>query len=202
LSGLAIMVYMRIDQIMLGQMVGDKAVGLYSAATRICEVWYFIPTAITSSYAPEIYASRHLSDTIYYEKLRKLIRLLSLVSITLILPISLLSGTIVTLLYGNNYSEAIPILRIQILSSWFTFVGVGASPFFNEKGLTYLSFQRTLIGAIMNIILNLFLIPQYSSIGAATATVISYGFGSVFVNAFNVKTRKVFFLQIKSLLFL
>ncbi|MBO1057648.1 MAG: flippase [Dolichospermum sp. JUN01] len=202
LSGLAIMVYMRIDQIMLGQMVGDKAVGLYSAATRICEVWYFIPTVITSSYAPEIYASRNLSDTIYYDKLRKLIRFLSLVSITLILPISLLSGTVVTFLYGNNYSEAIPILRIQILSSWFTFVGVGASPFFNEKGLTYLSFQRTLIGAIMNIILNLFLIPEYSGLGAATSTVISYGFGSVFVNAFNVKTRKVFFLQIKSLLFL
>ncbi|MBE8416266.1 oligosaccharide flippase family protein, partial [Leptospira borgpetersenii] len=42
LSGLAVIVYMRIDQIMIGQMMGDEAVGIYTAAVKISEVWYFI----------------------------------------------------------------------------------------------------------------------------------------------------------------
>ncbi len=41
LSGVTIMIYMRIDQIMLGEMVGNQAVGIYSAATRISEIWYW-----------------------------------------------------------------------------------------------------------------------------------------------------------------
>ena len=43
LSGISIMVYMKIDQIMLGQILGDESVGIYSAALRISEIWYFIP---------------------------------------------------------------------------------------------------------------------------------------------------------------
>ena len=54
LSGVAIMVYMRIDQIMLGQMLGSEAVGIYSAAVRISEVWYFIPMAIAASVFPSV----------------------------------------------------------------------------------------------------------------------------------------------------
>ena len=46
LSGFSIVIYMKIDQIMLGKMIGPRALGLYSSATRISEVWYFIPTAI------------------------------------------------------------------------------------------------------------------------------------------------------------
>ena len=52
LSSIAVVVYMKIDQIMLGQMVGDEAVGIYSAAVRVSEVWYFIPTTIVASVFP------------------------------------------------------------------------------------------------------------------------------------------------------
>ncbi|MFM6199420.1 MAG: flippase, partial [Dolichospermum sp.] len=88
LSGLTIMIYMRIDQIMLGQMVGDKAVGLYSAATRISEVWYFIPMAMASSVSPAIYAAKEVSESLYYRRIKQLIRMLVLISLVISVPMS------------------------------------------------------------------------------------------------------------------
>ncbi len=200
LSGLAIMIYVKIDQIMLGQMVGDKAVGIYSAATRVSEVWYFIATAIMSSVTPSIYGSKKVSEAIYYRKLEHSLNLLTRFSIIIALTISILAGTIIKITFGSSYNEAEVILRIHIWACVFVFMGVGASPWFIAEGLTHLPFRRTLIGAISNILLNLLLIPKYYGVGAASATIISYAFGSVFANAIDSKSWKIFILQIKSIL--
>ena len=199
LSGLAIMIYMRIDQIMLGQMVGDKAVGLYSAATRISEVWYFIPMAITSSVSPAIYAAKEVSEALYYQRIEQLLRLLSLLAIVVAVPMSFLSGTIITILFGESYQASASILSIHIWASLFVFTGVGTSSWFIAEVLTQFALRRTIIGAITNVILNIFFIPAYGGVGAAIATVISQAFASFLSNATHPKTRKIFNLQVKSL---
>jgi polysaccharide transporter, PST family len=200
LSGITIMIYMKIDQIMLGEMIGSNAVGIYSAATRISEVWYFIPTAICSSVAPSIYAAKEKSESIYYQRIQQLLRLLNVIALAIALPMTFLSGTVINLLFGNGYAEAGQILSIHIWAALFVFMGVATSSWFVTEGLTHLSFRRTLIGAITNVILNLILIPKYAGVGAATATVISQAFASFFSNASHTKTQKIFLIQIKSLL--
>jgi polysaccharide transporter, PST family len=199
LSGLTIMIYMRIDQIMLGEIIGDGAVGIYSAASRISEVWYFIPTAIVSSVSPTIFAAKQNNEEVYYQRIKQLLGLMVLISIAIALPMSFLSGSIITMLFGNDYAPAAGILSIHIWASLFVFIGVGTSPWFIAEGLTHLSLRRTLVGAIINVVLNLFLIPTYAGVGAAIATVISYAFGSFLVNAMHPKTQKIFNIQIKSL---
>ncbi|NJM19372.1 MAG: flippase [Richelia sp. RM2_1_2] len=200
LSGFAIMIYVKTDQIMLGQMLGDKAVGIYSAATSISEVWYFVPTVIVSSVTPSIFAQKKVSEALYYRKLEQLLHLLGLLSIFIAVPISLLSAIIITMIFGSSYAEAAIILRIHIWACIFVFMGVGASPWFISEGLTQLSFRRTLIGSILNVFLNIFLIPRYAGLGAAIATVISYAFGSVLANAIDTKSWRIFILQVKSIL--
>lgn len=202
LSGLAIMVYMRIDQIMLGQMVGDKAVGLYSAATRISEVWYFIPMAIASSVSPAIYAAKEVSEALYYQRIKQLIRMLVLISLVISVPMSLMSGKLITILFGNGYAEAGKILAIHIWASLFVFMGVATSPWFIAEGLTEFSFHRTLIGAVVNVVLNFLLIPSYGGIGAAIATVIAYAIAAFLANGLNSKTHRIFIIQLKSLILL
>ncbi|MFM5973765.1 MAG: oligosaccharide flippase family protein, partial [Dolichospermum sp.] len=157
LSGLTIIIYMRIDQIMLGQMVGDKAVGLYSAATRISEIWYFIPGAIASSVIPSIYAAKEVSEALYYQRIEQFLRLLSWLAIVVAVPMSLLSGTIITMLFGKNYEASASILTIHIWTSLFVFTGVGTSSWFIAEGLTQFALRRTIIGAITNVFLNIFL---------------------------------------------
>lgn len=200
LSGLTIMIYMRIDQIMLGQMVGDKAVGIYSAATRISEVWYFIPMAIASSVSPAIYAAKEVSESLYYRRIEQFLRLLSLLSIVVAVPMSFLSGTIITTLFGKSYEASAPILAIHIWASLFVFMGVGTSSWFVAEGLNQFALRRTIVGAITNVILNIFLIPTYGGVGAAIATVISQAMASFLSNATHPKTRKIFNLQVKSLI--
>ncbi len=51
-SGIGIILYMRIDQIMLGSMINQKSVGIYSVAVRISEIWHFIPKIILISITP------------------------------------------------------------------------------------------------------------------------------------------------------
>ncbi|MFM6325618.1 MAG: flippase, partial [Microcystis panniformis] len=202
LSGVTIMIYMRIDQIMLGQMVGDKAVGLYSAATRISEVWYFIPTVIASSVSPAIYAAKEVSEALYYQRIKQLIRMLVLISLVISVPMSLMSFKLITILFGNGYAEAGKILAIHIWASLFVFMGVATSPWFIAEGLTEFSFHRTLIGAVVNVVLNFILIPSCGGIGAAIATVIAYAIAAFLANGLNSKTHTIFIIQLKSLILL
>src|SRR3546814_11976049 len=59
------MTYMRIDQIMLATMLDDHAVGVFSAALRVAEVWYFIPMAITGAAFPRMLEKRTADPTTY-----------------------------------------------------------------------------------------------------------------------------------------
>ncbi len=195
LSGFTIMIYMRTDQIMLGEMVGDKAVGIYSAATRISEVWYFIPTAIASSVSPSIFAAKEVSESLYYQRIQKLLRLLILVSIVIAVPVSFLSGEIIKILFGNGYAEAEQVLAIHIWASLFVFMGVGEKSWFIAEGLTQFTFVKTLIGALVNVCLNLILIPYYSGIGAAIATVTAQIFSCFLINLFHPKARRILRIQ-------
>jgi PST family polysaccharide transporter len=199
LSGLTVMIYMKIDQIMLGEMTNNSEVGIYSAATRISEVWYFIPTAICSSFAPSIFAAKEESEDLYYARIVKLLRLLSAFAIAIAIPISLLSGKLITALFGKSYIDSGQILAIHIWASLFVFLGVGTSFWFIAEGLTKLSFYRTMIGAATNIIINIWLIPIYSGVGAAISTVFAYAIAVFFVPIIHPNTRKKFYLQLKSI---
>lgn len=199
LSGLAVLLYMRIDQIMLGQMASAQSVGLYSAAIKISELWYFFPTAIVSSVAPSIYAYFKSGDEAkYYKQLSRLLRALAFVSIAVALPMSFFSTRVVTLLFGDSYADAGSILSIHVWAALFVFTGVGTSVWFIAEGLTALSFRRTLLGAATNIVLNFCLIPLYRGNGAAVATVVSYSVAALLSNAVNKKTRNLFYIQVKS----
>jgi polysaccharide transporter, PST family len=199
LSGLSIMIYMRIDQIMLGEMLGNRSVGIYAAAAKISEVWYFIPMAIVSSFAPSIYEAKKISEELYYQRIGKLIKSMFLLSLVLSVFISLFSDYLVINLFGVNYLESAHILSIHIWASLFVFIGIAALPWFTAEQLTIYSFYTTAVGAIMNIVMNLVLIPRYGGTGAAIATVISYAAASFLLNSMHPITRKIFKIQVKSI---
>ena len=199
LSGLAIAVYMKIDQIMLGQMLGDEAVGIYSAATRISEVWYFIPMMIVASVFPSILEAKKQSQAIYYERLQRLYDLMAWLSVGIALPMTFFATPLVTLLYGSAFAEAGNVLAIHIWASIFVFLGVASSQWFIAENSQILSLQRTLVGALVNVILNTILIPYFESVGAAIATLISYSIAAIFFDFFQKETKSMFYMKISAL---
>jgi len=201
LSAMAIMIYMRIDAVMLREMAGESQVGIYAAATRLSELWYVIPLAMLATVLPSVVQVRETNRELYYRRLLRLFSLMSGISLTLAVPIALSSNLLIKLVFGAGYAEAGPVLAVHIWASLFVFLGSAQETWNIAEGLVKLSFYRTLAGAAINVGLNLILIPRYQSLGAAWATVISYAFAAVFGNLFSVHTRPIFLLQMKSLLF-
>ncbi|NDY42307.1 flippase [Dissulfurirhabdus thermomarina] len=199
LSSIAVMIYMRIDQVMLGQMVGDEAVGIYSAAVRISEVWYFIPMAVASSVFPSIIEAKKIGEEEYYSRLQKLYDLMALMSVGVALPMTFLAEPLTGLLYGRLYHGAAPVLAIHIWASVFVFLGVASSRWFLVEGKQILTLQKTLLGALCNVGLNFFLIPSYSAIGAAVATFLSQGASAFLSDLLFKETRKMFRMKASSM---
>lgn len=199
-SGLAIMLYMRIDQVMLAEMVGEREVGLYSAALKLSEVWYIIPVVIVSSVAPTITDLRARSQELYYQRLQQLFTNLTRIAYLVAIAMTLISTHLVIWLYGNQYANAGPVLAVHIWAAVFVFLGVGAGPWVLNEGLTKFSLYQTVLGALTNISLNLILIPLYGAIGCAIATLISQALAACLANGFFHKTVPLFRLQVSALL--
>jgi len=174
LSGIVVMIYVRIDQIMIKHMMSEEAVGYYSAAVRLCEAWYFIPVTLCNSIFPAIVNAKNVNTEFYNNRMQKLYDLLTWLAIGIAIPVTIFSNQIIQLLFGNEFSSASPILTIYIWAGVAVFLGVASSQYLINENLTKLSFSRNLVGMILNVGLNLILIPKYGIIGSAVATLISY----------------------------
>jgi len=200
LSSIAISIYMRIDQVMIKNMLGDREVGLYSATMRLVEVWYFIPMIITQSVFPAIVSAKKVSEELYYKRLQQLFSLLIWTAILIAIPISVFSHQIIYLFYGERFMEASKVLVISVWASSFVFIGVGSGNFFLVENLQNFSFWRTFYGMIVNIILNFILIPSHGIQGAAIATLISQATAAYLFDIFNKETKKIFFMKTYALI--
>ena len=189
LSGLAIIIYLRIDQIMLGQILNNEAVGIYSAAVRISEVWYFIPIIIISSLFPSIINTKKQNEVLYFLRLQKIYDLLIWLAIGVSLPVMFLSDWVVNFLYGEEYKLAGDVLMIHIWAGIFVFFGVARGKWLIIENLQKIGLVCTLIGAMVNIFLNYIFIEKYGVNGAAISTFFSYGVSALIVPLFFAKDR-------------
>lgn len=172
LSAVMVSIYMKIDQVMLKE-VGSTEVGIYSAAAKISEAWYFIPIAIVTSVFPAIIHARKTDPERYLKRLRNLYDLLVFISLPVAVVVSFFGSDIIHFLYTDKYQGAGDMLSIHIWSGIFVFLGSASSQYLLAEGYTMISFQRTALGAIINILLNLWLIPLYGGVGASIATLIA-----------------------------
>jgi O-antigen/teichoic acid export membrane protein len=168
------MVYLRIDQIMLGQLANNHEVGVYAAAVKVAEIWFFIPTAIVSSVFPNIIKAKESSEEEFYGRLQKLYNLLVFVGYAIAIPTTFLAGFVINLLYGKAYAAAGPMLIFLIWSDVFANLAVARNGFLLAMNWSWVLFSMTLAGAVVNITLNFLLIPHYGGLGAAIASLVSY----------------------------
>lgn len=199
ISGIVIVIYMKIDIIMIGQMLDDRAVGVYSAAVKISELWYFVPTSIVQSVFPSIVKAKEVNESLYYDRLQKLFNLMAVIGYVVAIPMTLLATPIIVLLFGQDYSTAGSILSVHIWAGLFVSLGVASSPWLITEGLTKFSAATTGCGAVVNMILNVLLIPRYGIMGAAIATVIAQLVASYLANLFYRRTRIAFVSQTRAL---
>lgn len=199
LSGIAIYIQARIDQVMLGEMIGDAEVGQYSAAMRLIEVFGFIPMIIYSSVLPNISNAKVENESLYYERLLNIYRLMFLLFLVTAIPLYLFSNQIVITLFGDEYKAAGALLALFSIRLFFANFGLAKSLFITNENLFKYALFTAISGAITNIGLNYLLIPRYASRGAILATIASFFVTVFLVDFFHAKARKNLSVMLKAM---
>lgn len=176
-SGLVISIYMRIDQIMLGKILGESAVGVYSAAVKVSEIWYFIPISILNSAFPTILKSKATNEIEYRNQLQYVATFLLWMSMFVALIMQYLSKPVITILYGSKFEGASSVLIIHIWTGVAVAIGCIWSQWILVEGKQKLSIINYVVTALINVILNLILIPKFGICGAAISTLSAYSIG-------------------------
>ena len=192
LSGVGLMLYMKIDQIMLGQMTGETSVGIYSAALRLSEVWYVVPTVIASSLFPAILKSKAANEELYQARMQRFLDFMVLTAVVIAAGITFFADSLIKLLFGTEFADAGPILKIHVWACVFVYIGLAGTRWYLAEGLQKHNLYRNLSGAAVNIAMNLVLIPLHGPYGAAIATLVSYSLANYLMDLIYPPTRPLF----------
>jgi O-antigen/teichoic acid export membrane protein len=174
LTSLFAVIYTRIDQVMIKNMIDAKSVGFYDASVRLSEAWNFIPAIIVSSMFPAIVNGKKVSVETYKKRLLGLMAAVSALALLVAIPVSFFSEQIIKMVYGSEYISSVPILSIYVWSTVWLGVSLVLQYFLINEGKKAVIFFSTVFAAIINIGLNLYLIPLMGIEGAAWSTFISY----------------------------
>ena len=189
LSGMMVTIYSHMDKIMLEQMLNETAVGYYTAATKIAQMWSFVLTALINSARPLIISARKQSENLYIKQNKRLYAAILWIGIAVAAVMTIGGKWIVLIMYGEEYLPATSSLQISAWYTMFAMLGTARGIWIVcENKAKYVKYYLG-IGAVLNVILNYLLIPIYGPGGAAAATLITQIFTAVFAPALFKETR-------------
>lgn len=169
------LIYYRIDTVMLSVMKDQTAVGLYGASYKILEILIALPGMFMGLLLP-LFTKYYLQDKNRFQHIfQQAFNILVTVAIPLGVAGILLSGKILDLIAGQEFMPATNTLQVLFIGIGFIFLGNLMGHILISAKLQSKSMYIAIIGAVFNVGLNLYLIPRYSYLGAATATAITEG---------------------------
>lgn len=181
-SALMVMVFTQTDRIMLKLMIGNVATGFYSAAVACAGMTGFVFTAVIDSARPVIFESKKMNNKIYEEKLVKIYSIVIYMSLVQSVCITIFAKYIIELLYGSQYGTSVPVLRIIVWYTTFSYIGAVRNIWILAENKQRYLWIINASGAFMNILLNLILIPFWGITGAAWASLITQFFTNFLVS--------------------
>jgi PST family polysaccharide transporter len=180
LMTLAVSVYHRIDQVMLHKMSGDQVLGPYVIAVQLTELFSALPVALMISLFPALAQSAQDEETFtrYLHETFRFLMVIVFAACALVTPIAF---PLIELFYGRQFLSTASLLIVLIWSEAPVFFGVVLSNALIAKRLQKYTAYGAVVGAAVNVLLNLVLIPRYGALGASWATVISYSVAGLFI---------------------
>lgn len=173
LSSVMITVYMRIDQIMLKEMLGAGNLGIFAAALPISQAWAIIPSTMIVSLAPFVARKMGESPQLFQEMLVKIFRFFAMVAVIGSSLTALLSPWIIKVLYGSQYASSAAILSTHVFVNVFAFQGVAQSLWVVNNNVRGVTLFGTFLAAVIGVLSNFFFIRSFGVIGAAYAVLVA-----------------------------
>jgi O-antigen/teichoic acid export membrane protein len=193
-SGLMVVIYMRIDQVMINILLSKKELGIFSAAIPFSTAIYFLPMTFSVVLSPVLSKIRKESKVKYNNILKSVYSLIWIILIPYCIIFFLLSPYLVNMFYGVKFVGTELVLRVLVFTSIPVSLGVIQGIWMINEKLNIINLYKSIIGAISNIFLNYLLIPKFGIMGAAYSTLASYFLSAMFSNFFFC--REVFYAQL------
>ena len=166
-------IYFKIDISMLAYMQGDEAVGFYEGAYKFIEGAFFIPVSIVNVLLPAMSRS-FATDKVSYKNLYvHATRILTIGILPVAILVTFFSQDIILLVLKEAYMPSVPALSVLIWALFFMFVNAPVGNIIATSQKIHAFLPYAIANTLFNVVLNIFLIPRYSFLGASVATVLS-----------------------------
>lgn len=201
LSGAAAMIFLQIDQVMIGNMIDKASVGFFSVASRFVEVLIYLPTIAIQTISPILVRLKKDNEKKYVEKAQSFMNITTWFSVFVAILVYLISYPLIAFTFGVLYLPAV--LPLQILA--FKLIGVslniisGQILIIDEKQKLFV--LRSLSGCLVCILLNYLIIPYYGITGVSVVAIITQFSAGYIIHAFIPQYRYVFKMQTKAILY-
>jgi O-antigen/teichoic acid export membrane protein len=199
-AGVGTMLYMRIDQIMLKELLSERDLGFYSAAVPLSQVWNVVPVVLTTSLAPFVARRKIEGEEPYRRALASIFRLYAGCGLIVSLLTSVAAPWIILLLYGKTFERSASVLSIHVLSNVFIYLGIAQGLWIVNERRGRISLYKGLAGAVVSVVGNWFVIPRFGIVGCAVVYVFAQFVAAVASNW--VLAPDMLVMQIRGLLFL
>lgn len=198
-SGISIVIYMRIDQVMIKKILGDNSLGIYTAVLTIAQAPNFMPVILSTALMPSISRLYQKDKEKYKTTLIKTFRVFFYSALLMSVLIGAISQSLINVLYGKEFYQAGSILKIYIFSSCFTWIGVAHSLWLINEKKSKVRLVGTLISAIICAFLNILLLPIFGITAAAWIAITTQSISAFWINAFIAE--KSFALQTEAIFY-
>ncbi len=202
IASMAWVLYTRVDQLMIGWMRSSEEVGYYSIAMRFVDISIFFTAAMVTVFFPVILKKRLDSREEYIKIFDCLYQINSLYFYVFILFLFFFGKELLNLIFSGKYDNSFDILIVLCGVGLFNGMALISGRFYIAENMQKVTMYRHLIGLLLNVVMNFYLIHDYGAIGAAYSSLFSMAMANLFFDAFFKSTRIVFFQKMKSLFML
>jgi len=166
ISSLMITVFLKIDQIMLKEMLGERQLGIFAAALPISQVWTVIPTTLVVSLAPFVARKFSQDEALYRDALVKIFRFFALMSTLGAVCTAAISPWLINLMYGAQYQYSAVILSVHVFTNILIFQGIAQDLWVINKNVRRVTLIATFSAAVVGVSCNMILIKKFGPLGA------------------------------------
>lgn len=196
LYGLGVNLFSRIDILMIEKYLDLKDLGNYTAAFKLVSFTYVFPVLLATTFYPKILKVKENNKNL----ISKMYFFSFWTSVLIFFFVFVITDQIIDFFYNENFNSVKIIFKISIIP--ILFGGISATYikrlYMKEKQKNI--FIRSVFGIILNIILNLLLIPNYGVVGVSIATVTSILILEIVYDFFDSSLREEHVLKLRSIL--
>lgn len=197
-SGAAILIYQKIDQLMINNMLDSKEVGLYAVGSKLSEFAIFIPVIISQTVTPLLIKLREEDSLKYNQKTIAYFDIVFWSALLVSVFMFFLAEPIILLMYGDVYLDAVPAFKIMSFKIVFAAMFTSSSQLIIIEGIQKYAVLRNILGCFLNVALNLLLIPLLGIEGSAIVSLFTLLITGYLSHLIIPRYRFIFFIQTDS----